>query len=154
MAFYGHVATLEHHSDTLVCLLFFSSETLCWKIIKYQKLSVENYSSQEEAVYTYWSTAVTFTVRAELQKRDIHDITLFPQHISKETGSGFILQWCWPIYTWPCFVLNLSRKLFYFGFHLNGTLPQNSVMCGSTYCISSARGWGRRIMSSSSLYST
>lgn len=48
MVFYGHVATLEHHSVTLVCLLFFSSETLCCKIIEYQKLSVENYSSQEE----------------------------------------------------------------------------------------------------------
>lgn len=45
---------LEHHSDTLVSLLFFSSETLYCKIIDYQKLSVENYSSQEEAVYTYW----------------------------------------------------------------------------------------------------
>lgn len=48
----------------------------------------------------------------------MHAIPLFPQHISKETGSGLILQWCCPIYTWPCFVLNLSEKLLYLGFHL------------------------------------
>lgn len=60
MAFYGHFATLEHNSDTLVCLLFLSSETFCCKIIDYQKLSVENYSGQEEAVYTYWQIAVAW----------------------------------------------------------------------------------------------
>lgn len=43
-------------------------------------------------------------------------IALFPLCSFKEIGSGFILQRCWPIYTWSCFVLNLSKKLFYLDF--------------------------------------